>query len=413
MNDKEQARILNICLDAMAAGETATAETATACLARYPEQAAELAPMLAAAGELRAIGQYHLSETVRTQARNRLRRAQAARSRPAERAAWWRLGSSLAGARALIGIAIAMLCLALSGGIVAASQPGDLAYGIRVTAERVPIWLAPNSGARVQAELSFADRRLSDVQQLTGGTEEADPRAVNALLASEDAAAQQAGSLPNAEQAAVAARLSEQAQRLDQLSQAAQSGSTAEALRRAAAHAYRAAERAGHGRQMPRPPAEPPATAPANTPTLSPEPTLTQTPGATHTSTPAATVTGIPPTRRAINPARTQATAVRAGTAGPGPTTEPHRGTPAIQEAGPSSTPRSAGANPDPTSPGPNPTSPGPGPAATAPGPGPNPTSPGAAPTSTGPGPAATAARPGPDPTAAGGGPGRTPRAHN
>ena len=74
MNEKRLAGILNRCLEEIAAGETADA-----CLARHPEYAAELGPLLAMAGELGTLGQYQVSDSARLRAKARLRRAEAAR----------------------------------------------------------------------------------------------------------------------------------------------------------------------------------------------------------------------------------------------------------------------------------------------------------------------------------------------
>ena len=52
MDEKRLADILNRCLEEIAAGETIGA-----CLARYPEHAAELGPLLAMAGELGTLEQ--------------------------------------------------------------------------------------------------------------------------------------------------------------------------------------------------------------------------------------------------------------------------------------------------------------------------------------------------------------------
>ena len=80
MNEKRLTGILNRCLEEIAAGETADA-----CLARYPEYAAELRPLLAMAGELGTLSQYHVSDTARLQAKARLRRAEAARRESARK----------------------------------------------------------------------------------------------------------------------------------------------------------------------------------------------------------------------------------------------------------------------------------------------------------------------------------------
>ena len=74
MNDKELTGILGRCLEGIAEGETAAA-----CLARYPEHAEALRPLLAMAGELGTLSQYKVSDAARLRAKAQLRRAAAAR----------------------------------------------------------------------------------------------------------------------------------------------------------------------------------------------------------------------------------------------------------------------------------------------------------------------------------------------
>jgi hypothetical protein len=117
--------ILAECLDRLARGESVAA-----CLARYPQHAAELGPALAAAAALTRIGAYRMPEPARTQAKARMRRALAARD--AGPAKLWRTGW----ARGLAVAAFALLLVALVGTAAAGSRPGDWAYPFRSAAER-------------------------------------------------------------------------------------------------------------------------------------------------------------------------------------------------------------------------------------------------------------------------------------
>ena len=164
-------RALRDCLEMIEAGEGELA-----CLARYPEHAAELSPMLMAAGDLRALRSSQLTPAVRLEAKASLGRAAAAR-RPRSVAPrvhpWW----GLPAARGLLAAAATLLLIVLSAGLAVASRPGDAAYGLRLAIERVPIWLAAPGEARANADLEFAERRLEDVHAAlrvgrarTGGT---------------------------------------------------------------------------------------------------------------------------------------------------------------------------------------------------------------------------------------------------
>ena len=361
MSDKELTSILNRCLEQIAAGETVSG-----CLAAYPEHAAELAPLLAMAGELRTLESYRLSETARQRTRATLRQAEAVR-RARRIAPWWQLGSLFA-SRAAAGLAAALICVVLTAGLVAASQPGDLAYGVRVVVERAPALLAGGADARARAELGIASRRLADLDRTMSSQEQAlDGRAVSALLASAESAAQIAAGLPEVEQAAIAALIIEQADALVQLGRTARQPKDSEALLLASERARLAAEHAWRGVPAP----DPQPAGPRH------EPLASATPGPHGTPAPERTPS---PQPRAVETA----------------TPMPAQGIASPTHATPSD-------------PGPSATSPGPGPRATAPGPaadatpsgpGPSATSPGPGPRATVPGPAADATPSGPGPSA-------------
>jgi len=359
-----------------------------ACLARYAEQAAVLEPMLAAAVELRALRGRSLSEPARLRAKARLRQTQAMqRSRASASprlAGWWPRLGALPAPRALAGFAVALCLLVLSAGIVAASQPGDLAYGLRVAAERIPARLATSPETRAQAELAAADRRLEDLQRSLGRAQGVDGRAIAALLAGEEAAARTAASLSPSMQAEIAAHIDDQGRRLGQLSLAATQAQAADALRAAARRAYQAARNAHPGAI---PPAETPAPRlPGKTegPKAVPPATATRTP----TLEPTTLFTGTDMPRPAVTSGKADLTrppATSTPTAGQGERQPQVTGTPG-STALPGSKVMPAGASPTPkaTTFSPAPTSSGLGPAATAPGPRPEPTSPGPGPGSGG-----------------------------
>jgi hypothetical protein len=396
MDEKRLAGILNLCLEAIAAGETAEA-----CVVRFPEYAAELRPLLTMAGELGTLGEHRVSDAARQRAKARLRRAAAAR-RVAPTSRGWLPGRVRIMPFARAALAVVLICALFTAGMVAASGPGGLTYGLRVSMERIPAQLAPSAEARARTELGIANRRLADLARtMRSQRQEVDQRTVSALLASIDAAAESAAGLPEAARAEIAALITEQAERLAQLERLAHSTREAGALEAATGRAYRAAERAaaGPGEPAPRPgvPAPGPTTRPSATPpstltvTRSPSPHASASPTASPSSAPSAS----PSPAATRTAARPLATPQARGTA-----------TPKREKIG--ATPTSPG--PTPTSPGlgPEPTSPGPGPEPTSPGPGPEPTSPGPgpAPTSPGPGPAPTSPGPGPEPTSPGKGPG-------
>lgn len=218
--------ILDDCLERLAAGESVAQ-----CLARYPEAAPQLAPMLAAAEAVRGLSAARLSQGQRLRAKVALREelaAQQARGRSAaplgvSATARWRL----APLAALVAVAL-FATVAFSA--VAASQPGDLTYPVRVAAERAPLWLRFGADRRVAGELSLADRRLSELAETSDGHRVA----IAALMQSDAEAAGLAGALPDEERAQVAERIAAHADELLQLAAQAPDAAQGDNLRRAA-----------------------------------------------------------------------------------------------------------------------------------------------------------------------------------
>jgi hypothetical protein len=344
MNDEELSALLSHCLDQIVAGKAVSD-----CLAQYPEHATELEPLLAMAGELGALRDYRPDTAARQRAHARLLRAEVARNNL--RTSRWPQPGSFAVSRLAAVLALVLFCLIVATGMVAASRPGDLAYGVRVVAEQAPARLAPGPEARVRAELGVTARRLADLERTMRGPEQdLDQRTMTALLASAGRAAALAASLPADGQAAVSSRLAEHARRIAQLARGARSAPVGAALQAAAAQAQRAAEEA-------RPPAPPLRTLP-----VGPTPESTGAPAQGGARSPTATAEQTPASgpRATPQPATRPAHTETPPGPGPGSTTVPPvpSGTPPAPDAtapgpGPDVTPQGPGSDATPQGQGP------------------------------------------------------------
>lgn len=199
--------ILDDCLQRLQNGESIGE-----CLARYPEQAANLAPMLTAATQLQTLAGFSLNEAQRLQGKVALRETLA---KPAGTSLWsgWRSlrGSVLAGA-----VAVLLLILGTTT-VVATSEPGDLGYPLRIVIERAPVLLATTEVRRSATELSVADRRLAELEDQISARADVEIATLRALLMGDDAAARHAQSLPEQERLQVASRLAAHAAVLNRL----------------------------------------------------------------------------------------------------------------------------------------------------------------------------------------------------
>jgi hypothetical protein len=324
---RDLSRILDECLAELAAGGSAEA-----CLARYPKQASELAPMLAAARDLTTLQSIRLSEPARLRAKATLRRTLAG-----QRAASKEQVRPFSPARGLAwgvaGIFVVVLVLAIGASTVAASQPGDLAYPVRVVLEELPVAFQTSMQARLAFQMKIADRRLADVT-----SHGYDPTAVRAMLAADESAVVFAEGLGEAARNQVAERVAAQVQTLTGLAQATSDPKAANALRVAAQRAVRMGERLGGGAIEPQPtPAGPGFGKPESTAQPSRSP-VTPTMGPGPTSRPRASATAVVGPSPTVRPARSTATA----TAGPQRTSQPTR-PPATATGGPQHTPSPAG----------------------------------------------------------------------
>jgi hypothetical protein len=264
--------ILDICLAEMAAG-TGTDD----CLERYAEQAGELAPLLAAAAELRGLHEFKMpgeqwtrvQATLAATAKTRkgsgsIAVGQAEGEEPRAPGLLGLLGAlrrsvNSAGRSAALALVILLL---LSATVTATSQPGDLAYSWRLAAERIPVYLAITPLSRGTAELRNADRRLTDVRTHLIATGHADPVALNALLGSDSDAASLAGGLPAGEREQIATSIARHAFCLQELSRTALGEKAAAVLGQAASQTLQVAKRARGAAPAPGEAGSAPATGP-------------------------------------------------------------------------------------------------------------------------------------------------------
>ena len=156
-NDKQIADTLNNCFEKMLAGD----ESIESCLARYPEHALELKPLLETMKAARAASNLSPDLSFRARARYEFRSAlydsMSAKKRPALSGRWrWATIASTAG----------VLLLTSAGGVVAASSgsmPGQALYQVKRTIENVQLTMTPSQAAKARLYATLADRRVSEI----------------------------------------------------------------------------------------------------------------------------------------------------------------------------------------------------------------------------------------------------------
>ena len=200
--------ILDECLQQLHSGQ-ADVET---CLARYPEQAAALRPLLQTASRLRAAPVPRPSPAAKAAGRQQLllavaRRRQAhaqapfasLRSRGQELAASlsWLL-SPPKPARALVWAVAILLLLVVSGagvvGVAARSSLDSPLYPVRLVSEQVQLFLTIDAEAKARLQVNLAQQHLAEIETLRqqGRLDSGVAGRAEALLADQERALQQA-----------------------------------------------------------------------------------------------------------------------------------------------------------------------------------------------------------------------------
>lgn len=151
--------ILNECLDRL----LTSGETLEQCLQSYPEQAAELRPLLETALAARQASAIEPRPEFRTQARYQLQSAlQAAEARKSSFfGTWWPRWATAA--------AIALVLLLAGGGTVAAasgSMPDSPLYPVKLVSEQVQLALTTSSLGKAELHIRLADKRVAEIVYL-------------------------------------------------------------------------------------------------------------------------------------------------------------------------------------------------------------------------------------------------------
>ncbi len=153
---------LDTCLDRI----TLRGEGIEQCLESYPEQAAELEPLLRAALSIRAAYSIEPRPEFRQVAKARLLSALAARGEKKERRrvpfwSWQR--------RWAVAIAVVLALFLAGGGTVAASSdslPGDVLYPVKMATEKVQAFFTFGDEAKANLHIKFAERRIKEIESL-------------------------------------------------------------------------------------------------------------------------------------------------------------------------------------------------------------------------------------------------------
>jgi hypothetical protein len=148
-------QILEDCLEKLSGGETA--ET---CLAQYPQYAAELRPLLAAAETMETGAQVHPQPEFKARARERLSKHMQANPRQAAKPVMTPLF------RLAFGMATLLLAFFITGTALAQSAlPEDALYPWKLTSEQAWLNIAPDP---LGVKLALAERRVDEALAVSG-----------------------------------------------------------------------------------------------------------------------------------------------------------------------------------------------------------------------------------------------------
>lgn len=344
-------------------------------LARYPEDAERLLPLLEVAALCARAYAYTKPASPAGMARARNRYLSLARQRATRRTARrWRVLRPGRWAAAAVALVLALLVGTAAVAASASSVPGDLLYPVKTTVEGVRLAVARNPAERARLRMAWSQRRIGELEALLEQQGRFDERLVEAGQTEALAALQEIARLPDVERARLlgmyAAFAKAQARTLEQhLSEAPPPRQ--DILARAVSEYKNLAAQAEAARRQPEsqaPPTAPtpsPSVTPTGTPTHRPRPTRRPTTARTPTATKgrpvAATAfqrpTRTPTKRTRATPTRTRRPPVSAVTvtrpvARPSATPAPTRTRPAAAAtavARPTTTPRPVRRRPTPT----------------------------------------------------------------
>jgi len=161
--------ILNECIDHVLQGESVEQ-----CLARYPEQARELEPLLRTAAGAREAADVEPRPEFKAQVRYQIQSRLSAKEQTAEHKRMPVLG--WVPRWAMVVAAILLVVVLAGGSTVAASSdslPGDTLYPVKTATERVQMLFTFSDVAKAKLQAKFAGRRVQEMARLAerGDTE--------------------------------------------------------------------------------------------------------------------------------------------------------------------------------------------------------------------------------------------------
>jgi hypothetical protein len=161
MNKKEFDNIFNECLERL----LVKGESLEQCLARYPEQAAELKPLLETALAAREASNIQPRPDFRARASYQFRSALKETAAGKSRTSWgwfprW----------ATVVAIVLVLVLAGGGTVVAAdsSMPDSPLYSVKLATEQVRLTLTPSQLGKARLYAQLADRRVTEIAYMAG-----------------------------------------------------------------------------------------------------------------------------------------------------------------------------------------------------------------------------------------------------
>jgi hypothetical protein len=154
--DKEFNNILDECLERIVVG----GETLEQCLERYPEQAAELKPLLETVLAVKAASAVEPSPEFKARARYQFRSALGEKAAPKRRPFFGWLP------RWATALAIVLVVLMAGGGTVAAasnSMPDSILYPVKLATENVRLAFTTSQLGKARLCSGFADERVAEI----------------------------------------------------------------------------------------------------------------------------------------------------------------------------------------------------------------------------------------------------------
>jgi hypothetical protein len=155
MKDKEFNNILDECLERILAGESLES-----CLKLYPQQAAELKPLLETVLAVREASTVRPSPEFRAKARYQFRSALAEKAAPQRRPFFGWLPQWATA------LAIVLIVLLAGGGTIVAasnSMPDSILYPVKLATENVQLVLTTSEMGKARLCADFADRRVAEI----------------------------------------------------------------------------------------------------------------------------------------------------------------------------------------------------------------------------------------------------------